>query len=132
MPANQSPSPFDSIAPSRRTLLKSLGLATAGIAAGPLLAACTGGSKPSSSGGGSASKSLTVGSGSSDDVPKRAYQAVFDAFSKQSGDTVKVNTVPHNDFQNNINSYLNGSPDDVFTWFAGYRMRYYAGKGLAA
>jgi multiple sugar transport system substrate-binding protein len=43
-----------------------------------------------------------------------------------------VNTVPHNDFQNNINSYLNGSPDDVFTWFAGYRMRYYAGKGLVA
>ena len=134
MPATQSPSPFDSgeSGPSRRTLLKGLGFGAAGIVAAPLLAACTGGSKPSSSGGGSASKSLTVGSGSSDDVPKRAYQAVFDAFSKQSGDSVKVNTVPHNDFQNNINSYLNGSPDDVFTWFAGYRMRFYAGKGLAA
>ncbi|HST49712.1 ABC transporter substrate-binding protein [Jatrophihabitans sp.] len=121
----------DEAGPTRRTLLKGLGLGTAGIAIGPLLAACTGGSKPSS-GGGSGSKTVSVGSGSSDDVPKRAYQAVFDAFSKQSGDTVKVNTVPHNDFQNNINSYLNGSPDDVFTWFAGYRMRFYAGKGLAA
>jgi multiple sugar transport system substrate-binding protein len=114
-------------------LLKGFGVATAGIAAAPLLAACTGGDKPSSGGSGAtASKSTSVGSGSSDDVPKRAYQAVFDAFSKQSGATVKVNTVPHNDFQNNINSYLNGSPDDTFTWFAGYRMRYYAGKGLAA
>jgi multiple sugar transport system substrate-binding protein len=45
---------------------------------------------------------------------------------------VKVNTVPHNDFQNNINSYLQGSPDMAFTWFAGYRMRYYAAKGLAS
>ena len=40
--------------------------------------------------------------------------------------------VPHNDFQNKINSYLQGSPDDTFTWFAGYRMQYYAGKGLLA
>ncbi|MDQ1733869.1 MAG: multiple sugar transport system substrate-binding protein [Pseudonocardiales bacterium] len=120
---------------SRRTVLKGIGFGAAGIAAAPVLAACTGGSKPSSGGGGgggAASKSVTVGSGSSDDVPKRAYQAVFDAFKAQSGDTVKVNTVPHNDFQNNINSYLQGSPDDVFTWFAGYRMRYYAGKSLVA
>ncbi|MBV9820652.1 MAG: hypothetical protein JO144_00290, partial [Actinobacteria bacterium] len=87
MPAHRFPFPSDpsESGPSRRTLLKGLGFATAGIAAGPLLAACTGGSKPSSSGGGSVSKSVTVGSGSSDDVPKRAYQAVFDAFSKQSG-----------------------------------------------
>jgi multiple sugar transport system substrate-binding protein len=138
MPANQPPSPFFAAesGPSRRALLKGLGIGTAGVLAGPLLAACTGGSKPSTGSSGTASKSksksTSVGSGSSDDVPKRAYQAVFDAFSKQSGDSVKVNTVPHNDFQNNINSYLNGSPDDVFTWFAGYRMRFYAGKGLAA
>ncbi len=118
--------------PSRRAVLKGFGVGAAGIAAAPLLAACTGGSKPSSGNSGSASKSVTVGSGSSDAVPKRAYQAVFDAFKAKSGDTVKVNTVPHNDFQNNINSYLNGSPDDAFTWFAGYRARYYATKGLVA
>ncbi|MEO6503673.1 MAG: extracellular solute-binding protein [Jatrophihabitantaceae bacterium] len=132
MPTNQSPFFSADPGPSRRTLLKGLGIGTAGLFAAPLLAACTGGSKPSSGSSGTASKSASVGSGSSDDVPKRAYQAVFDAFNKQSGDTIKVNTVPHNDFQNNINSYLNGSPDDVFTWFAGYRMRFYAGKGLAA
>ena len=55
---------------------------------------------------------------------------MVDAFDKSSGKTVTINTVPHNDFQNNINSYLQGSPDDAFTWFAGYRMRYYAAKGL--
>ncbi len=78
------------------------------------------------------SSGLTFGSGSSDDVPKRAYQAVTDAFTAKTGKTVTTNTVPHNDFQNKINSYLQGSPDDTFTWFAGYRMQYYAGKGLLA
>src|SRR5674476_1057583 len=58
--------------------------------------------------------------------------AGLDAYTKKTTNTVKVNTVPHNDFQNNINSYLQGSPDMAFTWFAGYRMRYYAAKGLAS
>ena len=92
------------------------------------LAACTGTSTPSAT----ASKTLTFGSGASDDVPKRAYAAMVSAFNKKTGDKVTTNTVSHNDFQNNINTYLQGSPDDAFTWFAGYRMRYYAGKGLVA
>ena len=40
------------------------------------------------------------------------------------------NFVDHNSFQDNITSYLQ-QPDDVFTWFAGYRMRFFAEKGLA-
>jgi multiple sugar transport system substrate-binding protein len=116
---------------SRRTVLKGMGVGAAGIAAAPLLAACTGGSKPSS-GGNSTTKSTTMGSSASDDVPKRAIAAMVTAFQAKTGDTVKINTVPHNDFQNNINSYLNGSPDDAFTWFAGYRAQYYATKGLVA
>ena len=56
----------------------------------------------------------------------------MDAFQKaNSGMTVKINTVDHNTFQENINNYLQGKPDDVFTWFAGYRMRFFAAKGLA-
>ena len=99
-----------------------------GLGALAALAACTGtGGAPAT-----ASKTLTFGSGSSDDVPKRAYAAVVDAFMKKSGDKVTTNTVAHNDFQNNINTYLQGSPDDVFTWFAGYRMRFYAAKDLVA
>jgi len=98
------------------------------------LAACTGTTAPAASGSAASvgGQTITFGSGASDDVPKRAYQAVFDAYAKKSSNTVKVNTVPHNDFQNNINSYLQGSPDMAFTWFAGYRMRYYAAKGLAS
>ncbi len=33
-------------------------------------------------------------------------------------------------FQDNLTSYLQGTPDDIFTWFAGYRMRYFADQGL--
>ena len=43
-----------------------------------------------------------------------------------------MNTKDHNTFQEQINSYLQGTPDDVFTWFAGYRMQFFAGKGLAS
>jgi len=99
------------------------------MAAISLLAACTPGGTTSSTAG---AQTLTFGSAASDDVPKRAYQAAVAAFQKSSNGTVTTNTVSHNDFQNNINTYLQGSPDDSFTWFAGYRMRYYADKGLVA
>jgi multiple sugar transport system substrate-binding protein len=74
--------------------------------------------------------SVSMGSNASDPVPKAAYAQVFKAFTKQSGMDVKVNTVDHNTFQNQINSYLQGQPQDVFMWFAGYRMQFFAQKGL--
>jgi multiple sugar transport system substrate-binding protein len=74
--------------------------------------------------------SVTFGSNASDDTPKKAYAAVFDAFTKASGTEVKVNTVDHNSFQEGINNYLQGSPDEVFTWFAGNRMQFFAAQGL--
>jgi multiple sugar transport system substrate-binding protein len=117
---------------SRRRLLGGLAGSAVVLGSGSLLSGCTGTSAPPAGGGASASKSASFGSSASDDVPKRAIAAMIDAFSKKSGDTITINTVPHNDFQNNINTYLQGSPDDAFTWFAGYRMRYYAGKGLVA
>jgi multiple sugar transport system substrate-binding protein len=61
----------------------------------------------------------------------KALAAVTKAFTKQTGIEVKTNTVDHNTFQEQINSYLQGHPDDVFTWFAGYRMQFFAAKGLA-
>ena len=70
---------------------------------------------------------MTFGSNQSDEVPKKAYADMLAA----SGMTVKVNTVDHENFQENINNYLQGNPDDVFTWFAGYRMRFFAAQGLA-
>ncbi|SDJ11946.1 carbohydrate ABC transporter substrate-binding protein, CUT1 family [Frankineae bacterium MT45] len=116
--------------PGRRTFLKGMAAGIAGIGAIPLLDACTGGSSGSS--GSSASKTTTLGSSASDDVPKKAIAGMVSAFEASSGDKVTINTKAHNDFQNQINSYLQGSPDDGFTWFAGYRMKYYASKGLVA
>src|SRR5262249_7087463 len=66
-----------------------------------------------------AAGSVSFGSNASDPVPKAALGAVLKAFSKKSGTQVKVNTVDHNTFQEQINTYLQGQPQDVFTWFAG-------------
>jgi multiple sugar transport system substrate-binding protein len=128
---------LDPMAPlSRRTLLRGMA-GTAGVVMLPgALAACGSDSGSSSSGsseGGSAKAggTVTLGSNASDAVPKKSYVAVFDNFQKQNqGTTVKVNTVDHNTFQEQINSYLQGRPDDVFMWFAGYRMQFFAQRGL--
>jgi multiple sugar transport system substrate-binding protein len=74
---------------------------------------------------------VTFGSNYSDKVPKDAMQAVVDAFTKKTGIPVTVNTVEHGKFQDSINAYLQGTPDDTYTWFAGYRMRFFAAQGLA-
>jgi len=73
---------------------------------------------------------VTVGSNYSDPVPKAAFQAMVDYCAAQTGTTVTINTTEHGKFQDNLTSYLQGTPDDIFTWFAGYRMRYFADQGL--
>jgi multiple sugar transport system substrate-binding protein len=99
----------------RRTLLA--GLLGAGALAG--VSGCGG-----DSGGGA----VTFGSNWSDEVPRNAVRAMVDGY---RGGEVTINTVDHSSFQENINSYLQGGPDDVFGWFAGYRMRFFAEQGLA-
>ena len=92
---------------------------------------------PSTGGGTGASSApaaggtVTFGSNYSDDVPKKAMQAVVDGFKSKTGIDVTVNTVEHGKFQDTINAYLQATPDDTFTWFAGYRMRFFATQGLA-
>jgi multiple sugar transport system substrate-binding protein len=130
--------PFDTeAAVSRRSLLKGIA-GTAGLAALPgALAACGGDDKASTSsgsGGSTAKKSVgtvSIGSNASDAVPKASYEKVFADFKTATGGDVKVNTVDHNTFQEQINSYLQGKPDDAFMWFAGYRMQFFAQRGLA-
>jgi len=126
---NATPDPMASMSSvSRRTLLQAV---AAGAVTMPLLAACTGQtSTGGSSGGTGGTKTATFGSNASDAVPKDAMAALMAAAKSAVGVSVKTNTVPHNDFQNNINNYLKGSPDDVFTWFAGFRMKAYAKQGL--
>ncbi|HMG30969.1 MAG TPA: ABC transporter substrate-binding protein, partial [Jiangellaceae bacterium] len=110
---------------SRRGFLKGTLGAGAAVSLSSLLAACGGGDDGGGDSG-SASQEVTFGSNQSDAVPKKAYADMLAA----SGMTVKVNTIDHNTFQENINNYLQGNPDDVFTWFAGYRMRFFAAQGL--
>ncbi|ELS54517.1 ABC transporter substrate-binding protein [Streptomyces viridochromogenes] len=120
-----SPSGLSLPSTSRRTLLRGIGGAAVLGAGVPLLSACGG------SGTASDPKTVTVGSNASDAVPKKAFADIYAAFKKESGLTVDVNTKDHNTFQEQINSYLQGTPDDVFNWFAGYRMQFFAAKGLA-
>jgi multiple sugar transport system substrate-binding protein len=118
---------LDRTAFSRRSLLKG-GLAAVAVGgSSSLLAAC--GDSGSS---GSSSKTVTIGSNYSDAGVKKAFAAVAAGFEKTSSLTAKVNTVDHNTFQNKIQSYLQGTPDDVFSWFAGYRMKFFASQGLAS
>ncbi len=120
-----SSSGLSSPGPARRTLLRGVGGAVALGAGLPLLSACGG------SGTASDPKTVTVGSNASDAVPKKAFADIYAAYKKKSGITVDVNTKDHNTFQEQVNSYLQGTPDDVFHWFAGYRMQFFAAKGLA-
>lgn len=110
----------------RRTMLRVM-LAGAGVAAtGGLLSACGGGSST-----GGDSKVVTFGNNLSDQVPKDAITAAVKAFEAQSGGlSVTINTKQHEQYQEQINNYLQGKPDDVLAWFAGYRMRFFADQGL--
>ena len=131
---------------SRRTVLKGV-VGVAGLASVPALIAACGpgtattapttapttasasapGSAPASAAAGG---SLTLGSNLSDPTPKDALQAVVDAFTKSTSITVKINTVDHTTFQNTLSNYLQGTPEDVITWFSGHRMRFFAKQGL--
>nr|NLI50288.1 carbohydrate ABC transporter substrate-binding protein [Propionibacterium sp.] len=110
---------------SRRTLLGgALALGALGLTA--CSSGATGGSSPAA-----ASGEITFGNNQADPVPKAAIEAVAKAFQDANpGLTIKMNTVAHTTFQENINNYLQGSPDDAFGWFAGYRARFFASKNL--
>jgi multiple sugar transport system substrate-binding protein len=136
---------------SRRFAIKGLA-AAAGLAAVPsALAACSSSSTSSSastststsaSSPGSAAAtgstssappaagSISFGSNYSDPAPKQAFAALVSGAQKSTGVNIAVNTVDHNTFQNDITSYLQGTPNDLATWFAGYRMQYFAAQGL--
>ena len=120
---------------SRRTVLKGIAGAASLAALPEVLAAC--GQGPSTTSTGSvAGGTVTVGSNQSDTSatggPKVGMQEVTAAFEKESGAHVKVNTVDHGTFQDQISSYLQGTPEDAFTWFSGHRMRFFAAQGLAS
>jgi multiple sugar transport system substrate-binding protein len=116
----------------RRNFLKGAAGAGAALTLPGLLAAC-GGDDEGSSGGSGGEPTGTVSFGSNEaggDVPQMRRDALVAAYEKESGLKVAINAVDHNTFQENINNYLQGNPDDVFSWFAGYRMQFFAERGL--
>ena len=112
---------------SRRTILKGMAVVAGAAALPTILAACSTGSTAAPSTGGT----VKVGSNHSDAGEAKGMADINTAFmAANPGVTVTMNTVDHGTFQNQISAYLQGTPEDDFTWFSGYRMRFFASKGL--
>lgn len=118
MNRNELPHPWQ---PSRRTFLKAALGAAGALSTAGLLSGCTSGVDP---------HVITLGSRLSDKNAKLGVQDVVGMFQQQTGAAVRINSVDSTSFQENVNNYLQGTPDDVFTWMSGYRMKYFADKGL--
>lgn len=128
--ASLVPSSVAGTAMARRSVLRAFLLGGAALGVGGSLAAC--GSDDDGGSGSSESPSGTVSFGSNESGTTFAEQreAMAADFKKSSGVSVEINAVDHNTFQENINTYLQGNADDVFSWFAGFRMRFFADSGL--
>jgi multiple sugar transport system substrate-binding protein len=110
----------------RRRLLKGALVGAGLLGASGLLAGCGSADAVVPAAGGGI---VRVGSNQSEEVPRKAYEEIAAGFGRP-GLQVEINTRDHNAFQENINNYLLGQSDDVFTWFAGYRMQFFAEQGL--
>jgi multiple sugar transport system substrate-binding protein len=109
---------------SRRSVLKGAAAGAAALTVGGVGASTLGTSVASA-----ATYDVSFGSNNTT-VPGPEQDAAWTAAAKAEGINVALNAVDHNNFQNAINSYLQGTPDNVFDWFAGYRMQFFAKKGL--
>jgi multiple sugar transport system substrate-binding protein len=133
---------------SRRTVLKGIAGAAGLVSIPAIIAACsstpaasTGASAaaPStgtsaapapSAGGSAAAGTLHIGSNHSDPGEKKGMEAINAAFKTATGIDVVMNTVDHGTFQDQITNYLGGTPDTGYTWFSGFRMKFFADQGL--
>ncbi|MEY3770315.1 MAG: hypothetical protein RL390_1179 [Actinomycetota bacterium] len=106
---------------SRRSVLKGAAVGGVGLAAGAgLLAGCSSKNEDP--------VTFTV-RGTSESGIKIA-QAVNDAYTAKTGIKVTQQAVESDPFQNGISQYLQGTPDDVFGWMAGWRTNFRASQGL--
>lgn len=78
-------------------------------------------------------RELIIQSYNIDAVPKAAFQTIVDDFQKANPDikvTVRT-TTDKEKFKTEVPGFLaSDQAPDVITWFAGYRMQVFAGKGL--
>jgi multiple sugar transport system substrate-binding protein len=139
--------PIPGTSVSRRTVLKGMAGAAGLVSIPAIIAACSspaassaptaaassGASAPaatSSAGASTAVGALSVGSYNSDPGPKKGMEDIDAAFNTATGITVALNTVDHNTFQDQISNYLGATPDTVYTWFSGFRMKFFADQGF--
>jgi multiple sugar transport system substrate-binding protein len=143
------PSPTNPLVTRRRVLGGMAGIA--GLATVPsLLAACSpaattaptnapstgvapstpGSSAAAGASAGLGTGSISVGSNHSDPGEKTGMEAINAAFTAATGFTVKMNTVDHGTFQDQITNYLGATPDTAYTWFSGFRMKFFADQGF--
>ena len=118
---------------SRRGLLKGLAaIAVAGVGSS-VLASCStpGGGAAPGGGAGGGKGPITLGSYNSNPGVKDSQKALVDEAAKSTGVDINLNLVDHETFKSSISNYLQATPDDLFTWFAGYRMQFFAAQGLA-
>ncbi len=127
--ASLVPSSVAGTALARRNVLRAFLLGGAALGVGGSLAAC-GGDDGGSGSSESPSGTVSFGSNESGTTFAEQREAMAADFLDSSGVTVEINAVDHNTFQENINTYLQGNADDVFSWFAGFRMRFFADSGL--
>ena len=118
------------MAATRRSVLRGIGLSGLAVGGASLLAACGGGGDSGPAAGSSATVKFGVNEAPGSGPAYDRLKAIADAYTKESGTKVDLNAVDHNTFQESINTYLQGTPDDVFTWFAGFRMAQFAEAGL--
>lgn len=112
---------------NRRAVLKGL---IGAVATSAFLAACDDTSGSPGAGGDNATGPVTFGSNYSDAAPRAAFASLMRQATGSTGVQITVNTTDHNTFQNNISNYLQGTPDSLATWFAGYRLQFFAAQGL--
>jgi multiple sugar transport system substrate-binding protein len=107
---------------SRRSVLKGAAVAGAGVAGGAALLAGCGSSKNTDP------VKFTVRGTAKSGVD--IATAVNAAYTKKTGVKVTQQAVESDPFQNGISQYLQGTPDDVFGWMAGWRTNFYASQKL--
>ena len=105
--------------------------ASTAASAAPTAAASAGSSAAASAGASTAVGSVSIGSYHTDPGEPEGQKAVDAAFTTATGITVKENIVDHTTFQNQISNYLGGQPDSAYTWFSGFRMKFFAKQGLS-
>jgi len=72
----------------------------------------------------------TIRSNEHETVPAASVKAMVDYCTAKSGVQATVSTSNHNDFQDQFNTFMQGTPDDIVKWFTGERLRFPARNGL--